>query len=154
VELCDRIVGLLGKTLNDQYVQDFILEMAPHLDVYGGKYHFHPKLGFSFYARNALLIDSCAFHVYTKAVRSGNSKPYPYTLPFQISSTDTKSQVISKLGIRPFKSTPDEFWDNRELNPGEDFPIWNHKFHLPPYEFSISFQSTIEGMVSLHVRRI
>jgi len=146
--LGERLVEFLGKPLSDPDFQSFLTEMKPycHLgsDSYSTRrYHFE-KLGFSIsHCKEWDCIYSVAFHFGTKAVRTSWYARYHDLLPANITAEDNRVQIQYKLGVKPFRSTPDEGYP---LNPGEDYPTWWDNYHWPPFRITLIFKSPVGDM--------
>ena len=156
MELSDRILHFLGVLDTDPAFLAFLNETKPWQHFEGNShstYHFK-NLGLMLMCHGSSKISSAAFHIHTRAVRTGEFAAYQGMLPFGITAADTRKQVSSKLGVPSFRSTPDDGYPDRKPNPCEEYPTWWDRYRVPPFALTFVFRSALSGMEMLGVHYI
>lgn len=152
MELSDRILNFLGKPDTAPDFQAFLNETKYECfkdQGYTG-YHFD-RLGLMVHCHDGQNISSVSFHIQTCAVKDGAFEPYTGLLPFGITTADSREQVSSKLGVQPFRSTPDVGDPGKEADEWEEYSTWWDTYNLPPLRFTFVFRSAVDGMDMLGV---
>jgi len=155
MELSDRILNFLGKPDSDPDFQAFLNETEYECfkgPGYAG-YHFD-RLGLMIHCHGGQNVSSVSFHFKTRAVKDGAFEPYAGALPFGITTADSRENVSAKLGVRSFRSTPDEGYPGKEPNEWEEYPTWWDRYNLPPLRFTFIFGSAVDGMEMIDVKFI
>jgi len=152
MELSERLLKFLDldKPDDDPDFQDFLTEFkisAKRADKHTQQYDSR-RLGFSLtYNRSLGIMEGLCFHIFTAAVADGAFKPYEGLLPFGITTSDTRDEVRSKLGVDPIRSTPYEGYpDKKTCNSCEDYPTWWDTYNLPTLTIGVIFRSPVGGM--------
>ena len=150
MELSERILNFLGKPIADADFQGFLneTESYEHFGGEGHEFYQFAKLGLMIHAHDTVNIDMASFHIQSRHVEEGAFAPYKELLPFGISTADTRKQVARKLGVQPFRSTPDQGYPDKAP---EEYPTWWDRYSMPPLRLTFLFRSAVDGMAMLSV---
>jgi hypothetical protein len=146
MEMCARLLQLIGKAEDDPQFQQFLAELKDQYEVKDTtertKYFFR-KLGFSLsYERSRQEIHLIQFHIRSKAVVRGSFLPFESSLPWGVCPDDSQSTIRVKMMVEPNLTAQRDF---------EGTQVSVDSYHLPHFRLLIMYTTSDSKLILFNV---